>query len=74
MTKARDLSKLLSTSNGKIAGENLDVHLKILPILVLKVLKLLLVQVLKEEAQQVNLGLILLQENLKVMMVLVLKK
>ncbi len=25
MTKARDLSKLLSTSNGKIAGENLDV-------------------------------------------------
>src|SRR5210317_2072696 len=25
MTKARDISKLLSTSNGKIAGENLDV-------------------------------------------------
>ena len=25
MTKARDLSKLLSTSNGKIAGSNLDV-------------------------------------------------
>ena len=25
MTKARDLSKLLSTANGKIAGENLDV-------------------------------------------------
>ena len=25
MTKARDLSKLLSTSNGKIAGDNLDV-------------------------------------------------
>ena len=25
MTKARDLSKLLSTSNGKIAGTNLDV-------------------------------------------------
>jgi hypothetical protein len=25
MTKARDLSKLLSTANGKIAGANLDV-------------------------------------------------
>jgi hypothetical protein len=25
MTKARDISKLLSTANGKIAGENLDV-------------------------------------------------
>jgi hypothetical protein len=25
MTKARDLSKLLSTANGKIAGSNLDV-------------------------------------------------
>jgi hypothetical protein len=55
MTKARNIASLLSTANGKIAGNNLDVSsLKTLPILVLKVLELLQVQQLNEALQQVS--------------------
>jgi hypothetical protein len=54
MTKARDISKLLSTANGKIAGENLMSHLKTLPILVLRELELLQVHQDNEVVQQVN--------------------
>jgi hypothetical protein len=55
MTKARDLSKLLSTANGKIAGANLDVSFENITDTGTEGTKVASqVQQDNEEAQQVN--------------------